>query len=297
MPDPFESLRGAAAPVDPDPDFVDAVMQAVRDRLEPGSGARSSTTRSDLPHMEIVPNAPRPAARQRPNRWWFVAAAWAAIVAGGLTTLTVLREEDDPPANYAPAASREIPAAQTLSTNPPIIWKPCEPTGSTQKGNFMNRWAIPTATAAAATMLLGACGDDGPTTLAEGNDVELTGNQDLAGQTLDINAEDNDGDVTGEIRFTDSSGQVVVTVECADTDTDGVVIIGGTATGPADPDTFGGKLVALFIKEGDPDRVAVWVNDDDENKTCSDLLQNRRDVLDDETLFVDVEAGSDITTG
>ena len=159
----------------------------------------------------------------------------------------------------------------------------------------MNRWTIPTATAAAA-ILLGACGSDGPTILAEGTNVELVGDQDLGGQTLSVRADDDDGEVTGEIRFTDSGGQVVVSVECADTETDGAVIIGGTVTESSD-DSYTGKLSALFIKEGDPDRVAVWINDDDDNKTCSDLLHNRRDVLDDDTLFVDVEPGSDIKTG
>ena len=47
--------------------------------------------------------------------------------------------------------------------------------------------------------LLGACGDDGPTTLAQGEDVEIEGDQ-----TLDISAEEEDGDVTGEVVFTDS---------------------------------------------------------------------------------------------
>ena len=85
----------------------------------------------------------------------------------------------------------------------------------------------------------------------------------------------------------------MVTVECADTHTDGVVILGGTVTEADDDDISG--LVALFITEGDPDRVAVWY-DEGENPSCSDLLKNRHDVLDDPSAFVDVEAGSDIET-
>ena len=166
----------------------------------------------------------------------------------------------------------------------------------------------PLACAVTAIMLLSACGDDddsstttsessttttvapagGATTLAKGEDVELAG-----GQTLNVSAEEENGEVTGEIRLSDPDGEVVVTVECADTDTDGVVVLGGTVT-EADDDTSG--LVALFIKEGDPDRVAVWY-DEGENPSCSDLLQNRHDVLEDASLFVDVEAGSDIETG
>jgi hypothetical protein len=149
------------------------------------------------------------------------------------------------------------------------------------------------ACAAMAILLLSACGDDGSSVLAEGEDVELVGADDLGGQTLDISAEEEDGEVTGEIRFTDVSGEVVVDVECADTDTDGVVILGGSVT-PAGGEISG--LVALFIREGDPDSVTVWL-DDGENPTCTDLLANRRDVLDDEGAFVDVEEGSDIETG
>jgi hypothetical protein len=151
----------------------------------------------------------------------------------------------------------------------------------------------------AAIMLLGACGDDDPTTLASGEDVELAGDNDLGGQTLDINAEEEDGDVDGEVLFTDSDNadsSAVVTVECADTDTDGVVILGGEITSSSDSSDTVGDLVALFIREGDPDSVALWF-DEGENASCSELVENRHDVLDDDSAFVDVEAGSDIETG
>jgi hypothetical protein len=172
----------------------------------------------------------------------------------------------------------------------------------------------PVASAATAILLLSACGDDddssattsesstttteapadGATTLAKGEDVELAGDNNLGGQTLNVSAEEADGEVTGEIRLSDPDGEVVVTVECADTDTDGVVVLGGTVTEADDDDISG--LVALFIMEGDPDSVAVWP-DEGENPSCSDLLKNRHDVLDDDSAFVDVEAGSDIETG
>ena len=169
------------------------------------------------------------------------------------------------------------------------------------------------ALVAATILLLGACGDDDddsssttteaaaddPTTLASGEDVELVGDNDLGGQTLDISAEEEGGEVTGEVGFTDSDNAdstAVVTLECADTDTEGVVILGGEITSTSDaPDTVG-DLVALFIREGDPDSVALWF-DEGENASCSDLLANRHDVLDDDSAFVDVEAGSDIETG
>jgi hypothetical protein len=146
-------------------------------------------------------------------------------------------------------------------------------------------------------MLLGGCGDDDPTTLASGEDVELVGDNDLGGQTLDISAEEEEGEVTGEVGFTDSDNadsSAVVTVECADTDTDGVVILAGEVTSSSDDADFVGELIALFIREGDPDSVAIWL-DEGENGSCSELLENRHDALDDDSAFV--EAGSDIETG
>jgi hypothetical protein len=188
------------------------------------------------------------------------------------------------------------PVETVLPAQSPECPTPAQPRAITPGGQMKNRFAAPVASAATALLLLGACGDDdGPTTLAQGEDVELVGNDDLGAQTLDISAEeDEDGDVTGEIQSTDVSGEVVVTVECADTDTDGVVILGGTVTESAGDEIQG--LAALFIKEGDPDSVAVWF-DEGENESCGDLLKNRRDVLDDESAFVDVEDGEDIQTG
>lgn len=162
-----------------------------------------------------------------------------------------------------------------------------------------NRFATPVACAATVILLIGACSDDGPTTLAKGEDVELVGDADFAGQTLNISAEEEDGEVTGEVRFSDPSGEVVVTVECADTDTDGVVILGGTIT---DSDDYSGRA-ALVIREGDPDSAAVSVElplpeGDVAAGSCGDYLESvAADVLADDAGFVDVEAGDDIETG
>ena len=143
--------------------------------------------------------------------------------------------------------------------------------------------------------LLGACGDDGPTTLAQGEDVEVEGDQ-----TLDISAEEEDGDVTGEVVFTDSvNGRqpaAVVTIECADTDTDGVVILGGEITSSRDDPDWVGALVAMVIREGDPDSWATWL-DEGEHQSCSDLLEDRHEDFDDDSAFVDVEDGSNIEIG
>ena len=56
--------------------------------------------------------------------------------------------------------------------------------------------------------------------------MELVGDTGLGGQTLNITAEEENGEVTGEFRVND----VVVRVDCADTETDGVVILGGAVT-------------------------------------------------------------------
>ena len=156
-----------------------------------------------------------------------------------------------------------------------------------------SRCAASIVSVASIVMLLGACSDDDQTTtLAKGEDVELVGDADLGGQTLDIIAEEKDDKVTGEIRFTDVSGEVVVDVECADTDTDDTVILGGTIE---DGGEMSG-LIALSIRDGDPDSVAIWL-DNGENQSCSELLANRRDVFDDDSEYVQLEDGNDIETG
>ena len=86
------------------------------------------------------------------------------------------------------------------------------------------RFAKPVATAATAILLLGACiddddsstatsestvSDDGPTTLAQGEDIDFVGTGELADQTMDISAKEEDGEVTGEISF-EPHGSVTV---------------------------------------------------------------------------------------
>jgi len=147
------------------------------------------------------------------------------------------------------------------------------------------------ASLCAGVLLIGAVGcsdDDGPTTLAQGEDVELVGDDGLAGQTLSISAEEEDGEVTGELRITEN----VIGVECAETDADGVVILGGEAMSGGD---FEG-LLALIIREGDPDSVSLYGNDAGA-RSCRELLETiPEDVLTDRSHFVDVEADEDIET-
>lgn len=129
------------------------------------------------------------------------------------------------------------------------------------------RFAVPVASAATAILMLGACSDDettsdeettttseeGSTTLATG-DVTFAEGSGLGGQTMDITAVEQDGQVTGEARF---SFGLTVDLQCADTDTDGLVILGGEVTAE-DGDTVSvGDWAAVIIREGDPDSAGV----------------------------------------
>jgi hypothetical protein len=182
------------------------------------------------------------------------------------------------------------------------------------------------ASAATAIMLLSACGDDdddssttasesstttsgaadpGQTTLAKGEDIELVGDahSGLGNQTLNIDAKAEHGEITGEFQVTDN----VIRVDCADTlrvrrpsgsDTGGVIILGGEVTEGPDFAVEGEDvLLALIIKDGDPDSVSLYANESGAD-TCTELLESIPDeLLADQTAFVDVEDGYDIETG
>ena len=168
------------------------------------------------------------------------------------------------------------------------------------------------ASAATAMLLLSACGNgddstttasgpspttseaagDGPKTLAAGEDVELVGGETsgIGNQQLNINAVEEDGKASGEFRITEN----VIRVDCADTDADGLVILGGAVTGG--PDFAPGDLVALIIKEGSPDSIAIRANDTGA-ASCTGLLKAIPDnLLTNDSNFVDVQDGYDIQT-
>jgi hypothetical protein len=203
----------------------------------------------------------------------------------------------------AVAADRQ--SVDTVPAQSPECPSTTQPRAITQGAQMNNRFAAPVASAATAILLLGACGDDdaaadGPTTLAKGEDIELVGGLEsgLGNQNLDIDAVEENGEVTGEFRITDQSGTQppnVFTVECARTDPDdGIVILGGSATDEG-LDWNDGYVMALTIKEGDPDSVSIDGNEAGE-KSCIELLDSIPDEYP-ESAFVDVEDGSDIETG
>ena len=146
--------------------------------------------------------------------------------------------------------------------------------------------------------------------LAKGDDVEIAdivvGGTGLAGQTLNITAEEQDGEVTGEFRV----DNVVVTLQCADTETDGRdLILGGELTDDPDDNveayadlgdlTHGidvGDLLVVIIRNGDPvDQVALRANEGDAG-SCTELVESVPYNLDG-GFFNEVEDGEDIETG
>ena len=174
------------------------------------------------------------------------------------------------------------------------------------------RFAVPVGSAAAVILLLGACGDDddssttttevaddGSTTLAKG-DVTFVGSTDLGGQTMDITAVEQDGQVTGEARF---SFGLLLDLQCADTDTDGLVILGGEATAEEGDAAAVGDRVAVIIREGDPDGAVLrYERPLPEGEvaagSCQEFLDSiSHDQLTDEVDFAPVAEDDDIETG
>jgi len=261
----FDSARDLIAQIAPTDTWDEATERAAADSL-----------------VSLDPDEPT----AHPSRHWLRSNSWLVAVAACVLAVLVVAA--------VVAADR-----QSVDTKPPSnapttteCPNPALPRTITPGGQMRNRFAAPVASAATAILLLGACSDDDPTTIAKGEDVELVGDgTDLGGQTLNIDVEEKDGDVTGEFRVTDN----VTKVECVDTDTEGVIILGGAVTeGPQVP---AGELLALVIREGDPDSVALVANDVSA-KSCEELVASISDeALSDDGNFVDVEAGSDIETG
>ena len=140
--------------------------------------------------------------------------------------------------------------------------------------------------------------DNGSSTLARAEDVELVGDAlatigGYGGQTLNISAAtEADGEVTGEIRIDD----VVVRVECANTDIDGFVILAGEITAEPTRMISVGELLILVIREGDPDSVALATGG---ARSCTELFESfPADSFTEGPLpYIDVEGDGNIETG
>jgi hypothetical protein len=153
--------------------------------------------------------------RSRPPTIRLVALAACLLLAVGIAAVVMTDRQ---------SVDTVPPAESPITECPP----PAQPRAITSGGQMKNRFAAPVASAATALVLLGAC-DEGPTTLAKGEDVNFVGGAPgLSSQTMDITAVEENGEVTGEARF--SPDGLIVALQCADTSTDGLVIIGGTGT-------------------------------------------------------------------
>ena len=195
----------------------------------------------------------------------------------------------------------EIPTTECPSTT--------QPRAITEGVQMNKRFAVPVASAATAILLLGACGDDddsssatsesstttsggAPTVLAKGDPIELEGDgRGLESQTLHINAEEVDGELTGEYAISEN----VITIKCADTNTDGFVILGGEVTDG--PDLPVGERHALIIREGSPD--GVYQVFSRQPGSCTELLLESipDDIFTNDGYYIDVADGYDIETG
>jgi hypothetical protein len=213
-----------------------------------------------------------------------IAAAIVAVIV--VAALAVDRQAVD---TVPPANTTECPPA----TQPRAI-----PSG----GQMKSRFAKPIAGAATAALLLGACGDDDsadasengadPTIIARGENIEFVGFQSLGAQTMDISAQREGEEVTGEVSF-DPNG-VVASIECADTE--GPLILGSVVTKASkDGDEPVGMWLAVLIREGDPDTVTLWYGDPG-TSSCDDVLEQAKGTDHPDDVWFEVEEG-DIETG
>jgi hypothetical protein len=115
MNDPFTSLRRPEERAEPDPEFRNELLLAVRRRLD--GDAHAAPPRS-LPTLSLEDNRMKPT--RGPNRGLMYAAA-AVVVVGGLTAFAIVRADNDsePQQPTAPAITTPTPAT-TTTTLPPL---------------------------------------------------------------------------------------------------------------------------------------------------------------------------------
>ncbi len=117
---------------------------------------------------------------------------------------------------------------------------------------------------------------------------------------MNINAVEQDGQVTGEARF---SFGLILDLQCADTDTDGLVALGGEVTAEEGDAATEGDRVAVIIREGDPDSALVWYEfplpeGEVAAGSCREFLDSiPRDQFTGGSPLVDIAEGDDIETG
>ena len=260
--------------------FSPDVDDELRARLEAFADAVQEQTDTEAA-LQRVPR------RSRPPTIRLLAIAACFVLAIVLVAVVIAERQsvDTVPPSESPSNTTECP-------------DPAQPRAIAPGGQMNIRFAKPVATAATAILLLGACSDDddGATTLAEGQDIDFVGSGGFADQTMDVTAEEQDGEVTGEMSFEPHGS--VADIQCADTETDDLVVLAGQVTTPPDDgDEAVGAWWVLAIREGDPDRALIWFTDPG-TASCADALEQvPDDVLSDDNEYDEVEDGDDIETG
>ena len=139
---------------------------------------------------------------------------------------------------------------------------------------------------------------EGSSTIARAEDVGLLGDAlattgGFGGRTLNISVvREADGEVTGEVRVDD----LVVRVECANTDLDGVLILVGEITTDPTGMIAVGALLILVVREGDPDSVALATSG---AGSCAEFLEAvpAEELTEGPLEYIDVEGNGNIETG
>jgi hypothetical protein len=117
---------------------------------------------------------------------------------------------------------------------------------------------------------------------------------------MDITAVEQDGQVTGEAQF---SFGTILDLQCADTDTDGLVILGGEATAEDGDSAEVGDRLAVIIQEGDPDSALIYYElplpeGEVAAGSCQEFLDSvPHDQFTGNNQLVDIADGDDIETG
>ena len=176
----------------------------------------------------------------------------------------VLRPRRQPSRPPGMAHRQSVDTVPPETRRPPNARRTTQPRVITQGAQMKNRFAAPVASAATALMLLGACSDDdGPTDAREGRGRGLRRER----RTRRPNHGHQRG--RGERRGVRRGLGSTLTgwsrsLQCQDTDTEGLLILGGEVTTPGlDGDEPVGSWISVIIREGDPDAAAVWFAEED----------------------------------
>lgn len=168
----------------------------------------------------------------------------------------------------------------------------------------MRRFFFRVLAGVAALLLLAACGsdgdtaaaegdntaatstaDDGPTSIVEGSGIHRLGSSDP--YTLEISATEEDGEVSGSGSLTQGGVEQTFTVQCNAEEGD-VFMVGATF----DLGERAGEAVAFLIKDLNPDRLTFWFEEKPAKEGCDSMLANiPADVLSNDEFFQPLEEG------